>query len=675
MMNNRVCLFVACILLSLPCFANSEEAKPPKESIVPMDEVVVTATRSEEKVERIPTNITVIDQEAIRNSNARNIPELMRTEEGIVVRDWTGNGKQVEVDLRGFGESAPSNTLVLVDGRRVNQIDLSGVDWTQIPLDQIERIEIVRGTGTVLYGDNAVGGVINIITKTPSDRFAFSAGVTSGSYSRNKEQVSVSGGQGPLAVAFYGSHDATQGHRENNDYRAKDVGGKIVYDVAQFVTLNLSGAYHMDAYGLPGYLTLPQLNTDRRGTSFPLDNGSTADGYLKSGIDLALGEFGNLMTDVSYRNRETDTDWMSSGFVQNSVIDTWSLTPRYVWSRAIAGHRNTLIAGMDLYWTDQDTESYAGVPALLTGLSTVEKDSVGLYLNNDFSILETLILSLGARYESMDYRINQRDPLTGFNLLDTRFEESEYAYTAGLSFLYIEKSSVFVRANRSFRFPLTDELIEFDQSTFTQVINADLKPQTGQHYEAGVKHYFTPGIQGNITFFRAQMKNEIFLDPTPKPLWGTNENHPETLHQGFELGASIKLSSTLAFFGNYTYEKATFEAPPFEGNDIPAIPRNKFNLGFRLHDLVPGFAFSAIYTYVGSSYLVSDQANQVDKLKSYSTVDARLSYAWKCVNAFFGVNNLFDEKYSSYGVASTSLGPVFYPSPERNWVAGIELRF
>jgi iron complex outermembrane receptor protein len=651
-----------------------EDKKPPRSPVI-MDEVVVTGTRFEEKAERIPANVTVIGEKEIANSNARNIPELLRTEEGIVARDWTGNGKQVEVDLRGFGESAPSNVLVLVDGRRVNQIDLSGVDWTQIPLDQIERIEIVRGTGTVLYGDNAVGGVINIITKTPSDRLGFSAGATLGSYERHKEHASVTGGQGPLAASFYGSYESTEGYRENNEYRAKDAGGKIVYDVASFLSFNLAGAYHTDDFGLPGYVTLAELDADRRGTQFPMDKGSTTDGYLKSGVDLALGDFGNLIADISYRNRETDTDWISYGFIQNSVIDTFSLTPRYVWNRAIGGHRNTLVAGVDVYWTDQDTKSYSGAPALLTGISTVEKDSLGLYFNNEFSILENLILSLGARYESVDYGLNLRDPFTGLNLLDTTIEESEYAYTAGLSFLYTEKSSVFVRANRSFRFPLTDELIEFDQSTFAQVINADLKPQTGQHYEAGVKHYFSPEIQGNITFFRAQFKNEIFLDPTPKPFWGTNENHPETLHQGFEVGANIKLFDMLTLFGNYTYEKATFEAPPFEDNDIPAVPRNKFNLGFRLHDLIPGFAFSGIYNYVGSSYLVSDQANQGEKLKSYSTVDVRLSYAWKWVNAFFGVNNLFNEKYSQYAVASTSLGPVFYPSPERNWVGGIEIRY
>lgn len=129
-----------------------------KEEIPVLQEVVVTATRQEEEIRKIPANVTVITEEDIENSNAKNVADLLRSEEGIVVRDLLGNGKNAQVDMRGFGETGPFNTLVMVDGRRVNEIDLSGVDWTQIPLDQIQRIEIVRGTGTVLYGDNAVGG-------------------------------------------------------------------------------------------------------------------------------------------------------------------------------------------------------------------------------------------------------------------------------------------------------------------------------------------------------------------------------------------------------------------------------------------------------------------------------------------------------------------------------------
>ena len=100
---------------------------------------------------------------------------------------------------QGFGETGPLNTLVLVDGRRVNEIDLSGVDWTQIPLDQIERIEIVRGSGSVLYGDNAAAGVINIITKKPENPFSAGRSV-GGSYDYHNESGSVGGKWGPFSA-------------------------------------------------------------------------------------------------------------------------------------------------------------------------------------------------------------------------------------------------------------------------------------------------------------------------------------------------------------------------------------------------------------------------------------------------------------------------------------------
>ncbi len=639
-------------LFLLPSQALAQEDKKPPGSPVTMDEVVVTGTRSEEKVERIPANVTVIDQEDIKNSSAKNVPDLLRSQEGIVVRDLLANGKSAQVDLRGFGEAAPYNNLVLVDGRRVNEIDLSGVDWTQIPLDQIERIEIVRGTGTVLYGDNAVGGVINIITKTPSDRFAFSAGATAGSYGRNKEHVSVSGGQGPLAASFYGSYDSTHGYRENNDYRAKDAGGKLVYDAASFLSLNVSGSYHTDDYGLPGPLTKDQLSVNRRASLDPLDKAETEDGYLKLGSDVFFGNWGNLVTDLSYRNRDSKSDFPDSLFpyVIDSQIETYGFTPRYVHKSDVMGHKNTLITGVDFYWIDQDLKTYSGFlssSTTLTGLADISRDSYGLYVNDDFSVLENLILTLGARHEKAEYDLHQRD-LSAFPLapLDETVEESENAYTAGLTWLYSGKSALFGRYNRSFRFPLTDELVLFD-------------------YVAG-------RIRVNLTLYRAEIKDEIFFNKATF----TNENYDQTLHQGIEVGAKADFFEWLTLYGNYAYEKATFRDGPFDGKDIPAVPRTKFNLGFRIHDVIPNLVFSADYFYVAESFLISDQANRFEKLESYYTINLRLSYAWKWLNLFAGVNNVTQQKYSEYGlIGGFTSTPYYYPAPERNWMGGIEIRY
>ena len=143
-MKKYLFLIVLFAVLVVPGISLAEGEKKDANVITTMKEVVVTGTRTEQSVDRIPANVTVIYEEDIENSNARTVSDVLRSEEGIIVRDWLSNGRTAQVDLRGFGETANANTLVLVDGRRFNEIDLSGTDWTQIPLEQIQRIEIVR---------------------------------------------------------------------------------------------------------------------------------------------------------------------------------------------------------------------------------------------------------------------------------------------------------------------------------------------------------------------------------------------------------------------------------------------------------------------------------------------------------------------------------------------------
>jgi len=644
------------------------------EEEVRMETVVVTATRIERKTERVPANVTIIDQKDIVNSNAKNAADLLRSAEGIVVRDLLGNGKTAQVDLRGFGESSPYNTLVLVDGRRVNEMDLSGVDWTQIPLEQIERIEVVRGTGSVLYGDNAVGGVINIITKVPSQTFQTTAGVSIGSYDYHKETFSVSGTRGKLGGSLFADYQETDGYRDNNEFRARDVGGKIFFDPTECLSLNLSGSYHRDDYGLPSSLTAEEMSRDRKSSVAPYDEAETRDRYLRLNVELDLKGYGNVVSDVSYRDQKAEDDFVLYTYAANSDADTWSVTPRYIWDGEIFNHDNTLIAGVDLYWSEQDGKSFYGTPLDPSGKSSVEKDTVGLYFRNEFSLLSRLILSFGARRERAEYDLKQRDLSAFFPLapLDDTVTERESAYTGGITFLYGDGSSLFARVNRSFRFPLTDELIVFDYLSGEILVNQDLKPQTGKHYETGIRHFFTPDIEANLTLFRAEIENEIFFNPETF----TNSNHPETLHHGIEIGGQAGLFEKLTLYGNFTYIKATFEKEPFKNKDVPAVPRYRANAGFRIHDLVPGLAFSADYNYVGSSYAISDQANTYEKLDSYYTVNARLSYAWKNLRAFVGGNNLTDQKYSEYAaVGGFPVALKFLPAPERNWVGGIEVAF
>lgn len=628
------------------------------------EEVVVTATRDPEEIRKVPANATVISREEIERSSARTTADLLRDEVGVVVRDLLGTGKSVSIDIRGFGETAPQNTLVLVDGRRVNEIDLSGVDWTQIPLDQVERIEIVRGPGSVLYGDNAVGGVINILTKRPEKVLSAQAGVEVGSYGYNKEKASVSGKWGALSAMLSASYDATQGYRDNGFFRAKDVGGKLLCDLGEAFTLQFSANLHRDDTGLPGGLSkLDMIRFGREATLRPDDQAETNDGFASLGIKAKLSDGWRLEAELSYRNRDVSDAFVSFSFSDQRNLRTWGFTPRSILESTLFGRPNKLTVGLDLYRSDSRVDSEFVIPGFAS-YNRVEltKKSAGLYALDEFSLLENLILSLGYRSEWASYDLFQDLPRS-----EDKARDHEPAFQAGLDYLFAEKSSAFVSFKRSFRFPVSDELLQFFP-VFRA--NPTMRPQVGYHYEAGVRHAFKEGIEANVTLFQADLRDEIFFNPETF----RNENISKTRRQGLEAGLRVRPVSWLTFWGNYGYVRPLLRERPFSGNDIPAVPRHKGSIGSEI-DLGKGFLFHGKANLVGSRHLISDFRNRFDRLDPYATVDLRLSYQWKGLRAFAGVNNLFNRKYSEYGVLGFAGNASFYPSPERNFIMGASYTF
>lgn len=656
------------LLISIPLLLSAQEKE------VTLEKVVVTATRDAQEIRKIPANVTVITREQIEQSNAKATVDLLRDEVGVAVRDFTGSGKTVSVDIRGFGETGPLNTLVLVDGRRINEIDLSGVDWTQIPLDQIERIEILRGPGSVLYGDNAVGGVVNIITQKPDKPLSARGEVVRGSYLFHKESASVSGKSGPVSAGIHGNYSSTEGYRENGFFRYKDVGGKILYDLSEAIQLSFNGNFHRDAFGLPG--ALPQLlyEHDRRRALNPNDKAETEDSFLTFGIKGNWKEIGRIEADLSYRHREVTNSFLSSlpvfSFKDRRNLSTWGFTPKYILEKPIGEHSNKITFGLDYYHSGSnvDSESFFFGSTTFDGID-VSKRSFGVYLFDEFSILENLLLSIGGRWEWATYRVSQ--DLSGVR---DRKRESEPAWSAGLNYLLGKGSSVFVSVKRSFRFPASDEFIQFifPPPTFqpTIQINSAMKPQTGYHYEAGGRYVFNDRVEGNLTLFWMDLRDEIFFNP----LTFSNENQSKTRRQGMEVGLKTKPLSWFHVWGNYGYVRPTLRGGGFSGNDIPGVSRHKGSIGTDIH-VGKGFLFNARTNFVGPRRFISDWGNQVGRLDGYYTLDAKLSYSWKGLKAFVGVNNITNYKYAEYGVLNFAGLPFYYPSPERNFFGGISYTF
>ena len=189
-------------------------------------------------------------------------------------------------------------------------------------------------------------------------------------------------------------------------------------------------------------------------------------------------------------------------------------------------------------------------------------------------------------------------------------------------------------------------------------------------HEAGIRHAFTDKIEAKLTLFWIDMKDEIFFNP----FTFTNENLSKTRRQGVEVGAKARPFQWLTVWGDYTYMKPTLRSEPFSGNDIPGVPRQKGSVGADAN-LGRGFLFSTKLNVVGAQRFISDFRNQTEYLDAYCTLDMKLTFVWKGLRAFVGVNNLFNQKYAEFGVVNAAGDQFFYASPKLNFIGGLSYTF
>ncbi|MBI5598870.1 MAG: TonB-dependent receptor [Deltaproteobacteria bacterium] len=641
---------------------------------VKLKEVVVTATRAEEASENIPSSITVITEEDIKNSTAATVQDVLEDAGGIIVRDLYGTGAQSTVDARGFGRGL--NTLVLVDGRRVNAIDLSGVDWNLIPLENIERIEIVRGSGTVLYGDNSTSGVINIITKRGrAARPRLEAEARVESFNGSSELFSMNGTTETFGYHLLAKNRATDGYRANSEFKGQDLGAGVSFNPTAYVSLDVSGGYHTDHQGYPGGLTEAELKSDRRQTVHP-DDGADYDQYY---YDIAAGFSPNKWYDVGltydFNSRRFDSDLIGSFFGSpysfNTVrdTDTDEVKLKMTGRHDVLNRKNLMVAGVDLYRSMVDNSTfYSTVGYENRTVSGIEKKEAGLYVNDDFSLSDRTTLNAGWRLSSAEFKDSVASVDTfGSSAGKGKKRFKEDAIKAGVNYRHTDGGKVFAGFSTGFRLPTTDELFAFD-GTITM-----LKPEKSLTYEAGVVHPLRENLTMNLTVYDTRVKDELFWNPT-SGFFGANENIKETLHRGAEAGFSARITPRLKLEGNWAYTRATFASGPYDGKTIPLVPKQTMNLSAKA-SLTDKLLLSVNAGRVGKRFIENDVTNAQKMLGGHTTVDGRLSYVYKFLTAYLGVNNLFNEKYSEYAVIGSTGTKNFYPAPERWWYGGIKAEF
>lgn len=627
--------------------------------------IVVTASRFGTPALEQPIAIQVIDAEQIRESTAVNVSEVLSKLGGVHARINFLGVPDSPIDLRGFGMTGDQNTLVLVNGQRLSENELAAARISAIPLDSIERIEILRGAGAVLYGGGATGGTINIITRSPLAMApGGSASLALGSHDMADLRGRVSFGSGAWGANLNVQRRQSDNYRDNNRAEQDAVSGEWRHAGRDGILALRFGTDNQRAR-LPGPRTEAQLKTDPRGTSTPNDYANSRSQNAGLYGEQRLGEV-TLAADLSQRRRDARYFYdYGFGFTsrQDANVDVTMVSPRLHWAATIAGMPNRLTAGVD--WSEwsygNDTLSTFG-----------NRDESGrqrnraVYVRDELGLTPTTRLTLGVRRERIEQ--SQKESLTPLPK-----QEAHDALTASELALQQQLGggwSAYGRLGTSFRVANIDE-----NRCFFPPCAALLKPQTSKDREVGVQ-WRAGRAAFRASLFDILLDNELHYNA----ITFSNTNLEPTRRRGLELEGSLPLGRYVELGGRYARTEATFRSGSYggfdvSGNEVPLVPRDRAGMSLAWKPAVSTRLTFAL-SHVGRQRYDNDQRNLFRRMPSYTIADLKLTHEAGDWRLAAGINNLFDKAHYSYGIvngAFTSFNA--YPEDRRNAYVSAELVF
>jgi iron complex outermembrane recepter protein len=593
--------------------------------------VVVTASRFASDPALMPIGATVITATDIRNAGIDNVNEAIRKVGGVYGRQSSYGTQDFDLDLRGFGTNSSQNLVVLVDGVRLSENDLSTAQLSAIPIDTVERIEIMRGGSSVLYGDGATGGVIQVITKRFNQpRATGSVVAEAGQFGHRALRASVARGWDGFSLDASLSTKEADNYRDNNAVKQHNFSGGAQWALPDG-RVGLKAELGRQDSRLAGALTLAQFEADPRQTLSPDDFASIDTDRYTAFAEKRFGDW-EAAAELSHREKTVKAhyDFGAFGVSESSYTSrTNQFSPRLRHVSDITGMTNELVTGIDLVRWNRVTDSSFSQ-------ADVSQTSKALYVRDELKWGQARIAA-GVRRESFDK--DSVDPAP-FSTATYSKSESLNAWELQGSYAFAPQLLAFVKTGQSFRVPNADE------NGYTQTANVPLNAQTSHDLELGASLGDTER-KLTVRLFRHNLKNEIFYDPTASGGFGANVNLDPTRRQGVEVEAAVRIAAAFRVTTQWQHVKARFTDGPNSGNEMVMVPDN--TVSARLNWL-PDAATSASLgvQWVDSQRYGGDFDNSCSgKIPSYTTIDGRYAQrigAWEL--AIMG-NNLANKHYFS----------------------------
>jgi len=647
------------------------------------DPIIVSATRLPSVKTRLsnnPANTTIITADDINATGARTIQEALQYIEGVNIYDQVGNNVDTTFNLRGFTDN--EETAVIVDGVRVNEVDLNIFNPNLLNINNIEQIEVVRGTASPMFGDSALGGVLNITTKQPSEELFSPFGMYEfGSFRYQNFNAGASGTvqdkfifgiPGRIKYFFSGARQLYGGYRDNGDTRGTFFDGKLGYELEDETGEVMFYIKYTDQENHnPGELTLFQEEANRQQTAKPLDNRKWENlilsvnankSFFADHIDLSLNAYRRL-TDIDF----TSTSVVFGQTKQFFTLSTQKgLVGQVTYNEELGPLQNQATLGVEYANGSDNDESIVriGFGAGTVTDNSTDKDDTGFYFQDVLTIYEKLILTFGLRHDEVDYRFDNR---TNVTLAD--FDETT-ARVGGVikPCKYLD---LFASFSEAFKAPGKSDLFD---TTGWGGNDPTLKPEKADSYEIGVRTRWEDKISANVTWFHITTNDEILFDPNTF----ASANIGRTRRYGLETSVRVHPIDFFDAYFTHTFTDAKVRKtrPVFggivdSGRELGLVPESRFTAGVHLGP-ISGFNLWLDSIFVGRQHTQSAETmgGNLDPIEPYYVFNGKLSFMYKGAEIYCKVNNIFDREYFTRGIYS---GGDFYltPAPEREIIGGI----
>jgi outer membrane receptor for ferrienterochelin and colicins len=599
------------LVFTTPVFAQTVDKTEP----VNLEKIVITSSRTPQNPDEVTRTVDVITAQDIAESDARDLSTLLTQLTSVNIDSYGGPGAVKTIRMRG---STASQVLVLMDGRPLNNPRDGEVDLNLIPLTNIERVEIVHGPGSSLYGQGAMGGIINIITKNPPLKEQ-EVGLSTeyGTFNTTLERFLYGAATNNLGALITGEYGYSGGYRENSAYETKNGNAKITYNINDNHSLVFSTALVNQFAGTPGSTAYPDAD-DKQKT-------------INSFYDLTWMFKPSRDAFLSLKVYQTNNQL---AFMENTTTFSKSV-------------HTTKAIGADLQGNYQFLENLLGLAGFNYVINTNASTDTGKHKYNlkagflevQWDALENFHINTGARVDDYSNFGSQIDPSLSCS----------YRLNDRLTF----RSAV----SRSFRAPTFNELY-WPNDGWSEG-NPDLKPETGVSGEIGADIRWVDKITTGLTFFRTEYEDLIIWAQDTPFFWKT-KNVDRALISGVECQNVVGLTDHLSWEINYTFLSATNRDTH---KDLVYRPHHKIDhkLTWRNNN---GLVCSATAEWVGSRF--SDSANTT-KVKGYFVIGLNLSKAINRHATYFArIDNMLAKKYEVMNG---------YPQPGFSFTNGIKVEF